>query len=346
VVTADLISRARAGDGDAFSELTEPYLRELQVHCYRMLGSFQDAEDALQNTLLTAWQSLGGFEGRASLRTWLYRIATNRCLDARRAASRRLAKEWDVPGVEPPEPTGLGEVVWLQPFPGAVGEGAIGGPPGPEARYEQTEAISLAFVTALQVLPPRQLAVLILRDVLGFPASEVAGMLDSTVESVNSALKRARASLQRRWPQAAGREPPPASGSPAEDAIVAKFVRAWESADMGALVALLTDDVFMSMPPMPFEYQGRDVVARFCASIFGAGRRFGLVPARANGQPAFGAYLRAPTGIRHGIGLYVLTLSGDRICAMTRFDNSVLPWFGLPRSLPRPPNPGGQPRRQ
>jgi RNA polymerase sigma-70 factor (ECF subfamily) len=333
VVTADLISRARAGDGDAFRELTEPHLRELQVHCYRMLGSVQDAEDALQNTLLTAWQGLAGFEGRASLRTWLYKIATHRCLDARRAASRR-PKEWDVPGVEPPEPTRLGEVVWLQPFPDALLEGAAGGPLGPEARYEQTESISLAFVTALQVLPPRQLAVLILRDVLGFHASEVAGMLDSTVESVTSALKRARASLQRRPPATAGREPPPAAGSPAEDAIVATFVRAWESADLDALVTLLTGDVFMSMPPMPFEYQGRDVVARFCAGLFGAGRRFDLVPTRANGQPAFGAYLRARGGMRHGTGLYVLTLTGDRICALTRFDNSVLPWFGLPRSLP------------
>jgi RNA polymerase sigma-70 factor (ECF subfamily) len=333
VVTADLISRARAGDGDAFRELTEPHLRELQVHCYRMLGSVQDAEDALQNTLLTAWQGLAGFEGRASLRTWLYKIATHRCLDARRAASRR-PKEWDVPGVEPPEPTRLGEVVWLQPFPDTLLEGAAGGPLGPEARYEQTESISLAFVTALQVLPPRQLAVLILRDVLGFHASEVAGMLDSTVESVTSALKRARASLQRRPPATAGREPPPAAGSPAEDAIVATFVRAWESADLDALVSLLTGDVFMSMPPMPFEYQGRDVVARFCAGLFGAGRRFDLVPTRANGQPAFGAYLRARGGMRHGTGLYVLTLTGDRICALTRFDNSVLPWFGLPRSLP------------
>ena len=334
MVTADLISRARAGNGDAFRELTEPYLRELQVHCYRMLGSFQDAEDALQNTLLTAWQSLGGFEGRASLRTWLYRIATHRCLDARRAASRRPAKEWDVTGWPPPEPTRLGEVVWLQPFPEDLLENAAGAPPGPEARYEQTESISLAFVTALQVLPPRQLAVLILRDVLGFHASEVASMLDSTVESVNSALKRARASLQRRWPQAADREPPPASRSPAEDAIVAKFVSAWESADLGALVALLTDDVFIAMPPMPFGYEGRDIVVRFCAGLFGAGRRFELVPARANGQPAFGAYLRAPAGIRHATGFWVLTLADDRICAMTRFEAGVLPWFGLPRSLP------------
>ncbi|MFY9650570.1 RNA polymerase subunit sigma-70, partial [Trebonia sp.] len=289
-VAADLIARARAGDGEAFRELTEPYLRELQVHCYRMLGSFQDAEDALQNTLLAAWQSLEGFEGRASLRTWLYRIATHRCLDARRAASRRPAKEWDVSGVEWPEPTRLGEVVWLQPFPDALLEGAIEVPLGPEARYEQAEAISLAFVTALQVLPPRQLAVLILRDVLGFHASEVAGMLDATVESVNGALKRARASLQRQQQPPAGREPPPAAGSPAEDALVAKFVRAYESADLDAVVALLTDDVFIAMPPIPFGYEGRDVVTRYCASLFSAGRRFDLVPVRANGQPAFGAY--------------------------------------------------------
>jgi RNA polymerase sigma-70 factor (TIGR02960 family) len=334
VVTADLITRARAGDGDAFKELTEPYRRELQVHCYRMLGSFQDAEDALQDALLDAWQGLAGFEGRASIRTWLYRVATNRCLKALRSASRRPAKEWDIPGGEPPEPTRLGEVVWLEPFPDALLEGAISVLPGPEARYEQTESISLAFVTALQVLPPRQVAVLILRDVLGFHATEVAGMLDSTLESVNSALKRARASLQRRLRPAADREPPPACGSPSEDAIVAKFVSAYESADLDAVVALLTDDVFMSMPPMPFEYEGRDVVARFCAGIFGSNRRFYLVPTRANGQPAFGAYLRAPDGIGHGTGLFVLTLTGDRICAMTRFENTALPWFGLPRSLP------------
>jgi RNA polymerase sigma-70 factor (TIGR02960 family) len=334
VATADLFSRARAGDGDAFRELTEPHHRELQVHCYRMLGSFQDAEDALQDTLLAAWQGFGGFEGRASIRTWLYRIATNRCLNALRSARRRPAKEWDVPKVEPPEPTRLGEVVWLEPFPDALLGGGIDVPLGPEARYEQTESISLAFVTALQVLPPRQLAVLILRDVLGFHAKEVADILDSTVESVNSALKRARASLQRRRPTAADREPPSASDSPTEDAILAKFVSAYESADLDALVALLTDDVFISMPPMPFEYEGRDAVARFFASIFGSGRRFDLVPTRANGQPAFGAYLRAPTGIRHGTGLFVLALTGDQICAMTHFDNSVLPWFELPRSLP------------
>jgi RNA polymerase sigma-70 factor (TIGR02960 family) len=322
-VKADLIARARAGDGDAFRELTEPHRRELQVHCYRMLGSLQDAEDALQDTLLAAWQGLAGFEGRASIRTWLYRIATNRCLNALRSASRRPAKAWDIPNVEPPEPTRLGEVVWLEPYPDALLAGAIAGPLGPEARYEQTEAISLAFVTALQVLPARQRAALILRDVLGYPAHEVAGMLDATVASVTSALKRARAGLQRRLPPAA------------ERALVATFVRAYEAADLEALVALLTADISIAMPPYPLEYQGRDAVARFYASLFRAGRMLDLVPTRANGQPAVGAYLRAPTGgIRHGTSLLVLTLAGDRICAITRFHDSVLPWFGLPRSLP------------
>jgi len=331
---ADLLSRARCGDADAFQELTEPHVRELQVHCYRMLGSFADAEDALQDTLLAAWQGLGKFEGRASVRTWLYRIATNQCLSALRSASRRPARAWDVPGVQLPDPTRLGEVVWLEPFPDALLEGVSGVAPGPEATYEQTESISLAFVTALQALPPRQVAVLILRDVLGFHSGEVAGILDSTVESVNSALKRARAGLQRHLLPDVGRVPAPAPGSSAEEAVVAKFVDAWELADVDALVALLTSDVFVSMPPMPFEYEGRDVVARFCAVLFGAGRRFDLMPTRANRQPAFGAYLRGPDGIRHGTGLYVLTLAGDRICAMTRFENSVLSWFGLPLSLP------------
>jgi RNA polymerase sigma-70 factor (TIGR02960 family) len=333
-VTGELLVRARAGDGDAFRELTEPYRRELQVHCYRMLGSFQDAEDALQDALLTAWQGLAGFEGRASLRTWLYRIATNRCLNMRRSDSRRQAKEWNVPNVEPPEPTRLGEVVWLQPFPDDFIEAAKDVRLGPDALHEQAESIFLAFVTALQVLPPRQLAVLILRDVLGFHANEVADMLDSTVDSVNSALKRARASLRRRQQSTADHEPPPAANSHAEDAIVARFVRAYQAADLDAVVALLTDDVFISMPPMPFEFEGKDAAARFCGTIFSAGRRFDLLPTRANGQPAFGSYLHAPDGIAHAVGLIVLTLSGNQISAMTRFENTVMPWFGLPRSLP------------
>jgi Sigma-70, region 4/SnoaL-like domain len=205
---------------------------------------------------------------------------------------------------------------------------------GPEARYEQTQSISLAFVAALQVLPPRQLAVLILRDVLGFHADEVARMMESTVQSADSALKRARASLRRHWLPSAERVAPPAVDSAAEATVVAKFANAYSSGDLDALVDLLTDDVFMSMPPMPLEYLRRDPVARFLALIFSANRRFELVPVRANGQPAFGTYLRAPTGPFPGVGLIVLTISGQHISAMSRFDKSVLPWFGLPPSLP------------
>jgi RNA polymerase sigma-70 factor (TIGR02960 family) len=231
-----------------------------------------------------------------------------------------------MPAVQPPEPTGFGEIPWLEPYPDSLLADAL--EVGPEARYAQTEAISLAFVTALQMLPPRQLAVLILRDVLGFRAGEVAEMLETTVESVNSALKRARTGLQRQR----GQEPAPDSHT--EHELVARFARAYESGDVDALVALFTSDVFVSMPPIPLEYRGIDVVTRLFAGIFGSGRRVDLVPTRANGQPAFGAYLRSSSGIRHGSGLFVLTLSGDRICAFTRFDSGVMPWFGLPRSLP------------
>jgi RNA polymerase sigma-70 factor (TIGR02960 family) len=334
VGTVELITSAQAGSGEAFDELTQPFRRELLVHCYRMLGSFQDAEDVLQDTLLAAWQGLGSFEERASLRTWLYRIATNRCLNASRSTSRRQAKQWDVPGVEPPAPTRLGEVPWLQPFPDILLEGVIDLPPGPEARYEQTESISLAFVAALQILPPRQLAVLVLRDVLGFRASEVADMLDSTVESVNSALKRARASLTQRLPSMGGTRSGFGALSPIEDEIVGKFVTAYESADLDSLVALLTDEVFISMPPLPFEYQGQAAASRFFASIFDSGRQFELVPTRANAQPALGAYVRGPQGTSHGAGVFVITVDGNQIAAMTRFENTVMPWFGLPRSLP------------
>ena len=319
--TVELLSKARAGDGDAFRALVQPHRAELLVHCYRMLGSLQDAEDALQDTLLDAWRAIAGFEQRASIRTWLYRIATNRCLNARRSTTRRQAKEWNIPHVEPPEPTRLGEIVWLEPCPDALLELPL----GPEARYEQAESVSLAFITALQMLPPRQVAVLVLRDVLGFHANEVADMLDTTVDSVTSALKRARATLARHRPRPAVA----VSG----DAVVAKFVRAWESADLDALVDLLTDDVFISMPPVPFEYEGRELAAEFCGRVFAAGRRVELVATRANGQPAFGVYLRDANGIRHGTAFYVLTVAGDRISAMTAFDKSVLPSFGLPRSL-------------
>ncbi len=334
--TAGLMSKARAGDGDAFRELTDPYRRELLLHCYRMLASFQDAEDAVQDTLLAAWQGLGAFEGRASLRTWFYRIATNRCLSVLRSANRRPARHWDLAGAEPPEPSRLGEVVWLEPYPDALLEGVPSAPPGPESRYEQTESISLAFVTALQTLAPRQVAVLILRDVLGFRAGETAEMLDTSLDSVNSALKRARAGLHHRVPSIARSPTAPAEGlSAAQAAVVAQFVRAYEAGDIAALIELLTDDVFVSMPPIPLEYEGKDAVARFYAEIIQPGRTTDLMPTRANGQPAFGIYIQAQTGVRHAAGLLALTLTGNTISAYTRFDNSVLPSFGLPRSLPR-----------
>jgi RNA polymerase sigma-70 factor (ECF subfamily) len=329
-MTATLIAKARAGDHDAFRALTDPYRRALQVHCYRMLGSYHDAEEVLQETLLAAWQGLPRFEERASLLNWLYKIATNRSLNARRAISRRPAKAWDIAGIDLLEPTRLDEVVWLEPFPDAVIAGAVVLPEWPDARIERTETISLAFVKALQLLPPRQIAVLILRDVIGFSAEEVAGMLDASLDAVNSALKRARAGLEAHRPDDEIKAP--AAGSPAEDAIIARFVTAWERADLDALVSALTDDVFMAMPPMPYEYLGRDIVRQFCANTFSAGRRLELVRTRANGQPAFGVYMHAPGGCR-GIGLYVLTLAGDRICGMTRFESRVLAWFGLPLSL-------------
>ena len=335
-MVTELMDRARAGDGEAFGQLTDPHRRELQVHCYRILGSVQDAEDALQDTLLAAWQGLVGFEERASLRTWLYRIATNRCLNALRSAGRRPPMPWPLPDVEPPEPTRLGEAPWLEPYPDALLEGLPDTPPGPEARYETSEAISLAFITALQVLPPRQRAVLILRDVLGYHASEAADMLDSTVESVNSALKRARATVGRRLEPYERDEPPPTPGSADEAELVAGLTRAYETGDVESLVALLTEDVRVAMPPVPLEYEGRDLVARFHAAVtFRHGRTYQLVPTRANGQLAFGAYLRNPSdGVRHAVGLLVVTITGDRISAITRFDNSGLGRFGLPRTLP------------
>jgi RNA polymerase sigma-70 factor (TIGR02960 family) len=334
VVTMDLLDRARAGDGEAFGQLVEPYRRELQVHCYRILGSMQDAEDALQDILLSAWQGLAGFQGRASVRTWLYRVATSRCLDALRSPSRRPPMSAPMPGLDPPEPTRLGEVLWLEPYPDVLLEGLADSAPGPEARYQAREAISLAFISALQLLPPRQRAALILRDVLGFHAREAAQILDTSQEAVTSALKRARAALARQ-PPSGEREAPPPPNSAAEQQLVERLTRAFETADVDGIVALLTDDAWLTMPPLALQYQGRKLAARFLtATAFRPGWTARLIATRANGQPAFGFYVRDPHARSHAIGLLVLTLSGSRICAMTRFDTSVLPRFGLPRTLP------------
>ena len=271
--------------------------------------------------VLSAWRGLGGFQERASLRTWLYRIATNRCLDAARSARRRPAKAWDVPNVELLEPTRRDEVVWLEPYPDSLLAGGAEIPLGPEARYTQIEAVSLAFMTALQLLPPRQLAVLVLRDVLGFPAREVAEMLDSTVESVTSALKRARAGLSDQLPSDPRAGRPPQTGIPGRGRSGRRFAQAWEAADTDAVVALLTEDAVIAMPPMPFGYDGRDVVAQFFGGLFDGGRRFDLVA-----QPG-----QRPTGLRglppHPDRSIVppsactcCTLAGDRITTLTRFD--------------------------
>ena len=332
-MATDLIDRARAGDGQAFRQLVEPYQRELQVHCYRILGSAQDAEDAMQETLLAAWRGLSGFEQRSSLRTWLYRIATTRSLNALRSAGRRPSMEWSSRDVEPPEPTRLGEVPWLEPYPDLLLAELPDDAPGPQARYEAREAISLAFVAALQVLPPRQRAALILRDVLGFATSEAAEILRASEQSVASAVKRARATLARELP--GQREAPPPPHSAAEQRLVARLTEAWEAADVDGIVALLTEDAWLTMPPLPLEYQGRDLAARFLTLAFRRRRRYRLVATQANGQPAFGLYLGDPHApVLHANGLLVLTLAGERISMITRFDPSVLPRFGLPRSLP------------
>lgn len=329
-MTPDLIDRACAGDGDAFRLLMEPHRLELQAHCYRMLGSLQDSEDMVQNTLVAAWQGLPDFERRASLRTWLYRIATNQCLSAVRAAKSRPVQAVEISSLDLPEPTNIGEIVWLEPYPDDLLDGSGAWATGPETRYELQESISLAFLTALQVLPARQRAVLILREVLGFRAGEVAEMLGSTVESVNSALKRARAGLdqhRRQDPNA------PTPNSQAEQALVSAFVHAYQSSDVEALIDLLAADVRVSMPPIPLEYQGRDAVRTFYTEVFRT-RRYSLIPSRANGQPAFGTYLHTNTGTAPiATGLLVLSIHNDRICGLTRFDGHVLPRFDLPHEL-------------
>jgi RNA polymerase sigma-70 factor (TIGR02960 family) len=332
------LSRARAGDEAAFAALTDPYRRELQLHCYRILGSVQDAEDLLQETLLAAWRGLDRFEERASLRAWLYRIATNRCLNALRDSGRRPRQALPPSDLLAtlPEPTRRGEPLWLEPYPDALLEGLADTAAGPEARYEATEAVGLAFLTALQRLPPLQRAVLVLRDVLGFRAAEVATMLDTSEASVKAALQRARGTVDARLP-AGQRERAPLPSSSRERAVVARFAEAFTAGDVEGVVSLLTDDALGTMPPEPAEYQGREAMAVFLEDRFSrrGDRRTRLVPIRANSQPAFGCYFQDPhASIAHAHGLVVLTLEGDRISVITRFiDNSVLPHFGLPRTL-------------
>jgi RNA polymerase sigma-70 factor (ECF subfamily) len=327
-----------ATDDQAFRELVEPYRRELQLHCYRIVGSVQDAEDLVQETLLAAWRGLAGFEGRSSLRSWLYRIATNRCLNAMRDSGRRprttVARDDEF--FQRPEPTHRAEPIWLDPYPDVLLEGLADAEPGPEARYETREALALSFVVGLQHLPPQQRAALVLRDVLGFRAAEVAEMLDSTEASVNSALQRARSGLDARTAEGR-RERAPLPSSAHERDLLGRFADAFERGDVDGVVALMTDDAWLRMPPDPEEYQGHAAITEFLGDLFEwhAGKGFRLVATRANSQPAYGYYLTDPRApIAHAGGLQVLTLEGDRISAITRFgDVSVFPYFGLPRTL-------------
>jgi RNA polymerase sigma-70 factor (TIGR02960 family) len=315
------IHGARAGDEHAFGELVKPFERELRLHCYRMLGSLQDAEDLLQETLLAAWRGLDGFEQRASLRAWLYRIATNRCLNALRERGRRPTVD-ELRGA--PAPTRYIEPFWLDPFP----DEALPDPaPGPEARYERREATQLAFVAGLARLPERQRAALVLRDVLGFRTDEVAAMLDVSPQSVKGSLARARTSLQERIP---ARETAPLPDSPAARELAARFSDAVESGDTASLVALLSQDARLTMPPLPLEYVGRAAIGAFLdqrAEVRGV--PLAVRPTRANGHPAFGCYVRG-----QGCGMLALTLGGEHVVAMTFFfDTTLVDWFGLPREI-------------
>ncbi len=330
-----LLERARAGDDRAFAQLTTPYRRELQFHCYRMLGSVSDAEDMLQETLLAAWIALPRFEGRSSLRAWLYRIATNRALNALR--DRPPRPEPPKPPFQPPEPTSWGDPGWLEPYPDTLLDAAADANPGPAARYETREAIELSFIAGLQKLPPRQRAALVLRDVLGFRTDETAQMLETSEPAVKSALQRARATLAE--PHAASsHELTPAPGSERERSIARRFAEAFMAADVTALLSLLTDDAMLTMPPAPHEYRGLTAIAAFQSASFAyrGDRRLHLLPTRANTQPAFGAYMQdEETGLARAAGLIVLTLRGEQIAAVTRFHHDrLLPRFGLPLELP------------
>jgi RNA polymerase sigma-70 factor, ECF subfamily len=326
--TSDLLTAAREGDENAFAALIEPHRRDLHAHCYRMLGSLQDAEDALQDALLRSWRGLDRFEGRASLRTWLHRIATNACLDlAKRRPQRVLPIDYG-PSSDPHDGPGepLIESVWVEPY------------PDEHVAYEQRESVELAFVAALQHLPASQRAVLILREVLGFSAREVADTLDSSVASVNSALQRARKAVDERLPAQSQQATVRTLGDQRLHELVDAYVDAWERGDVEAVAAMLADDALVTMPPMATWFRGRDAFATFLAEWAFAQRgcRPGrLVRAHANGQVAFGSYRwDDEAGAFRGHVLQVLTLDGDRIAEVTGFVEPALFWrFGLPATL-------------
>lgn len=318
----EALAAARSGDELAFAQLTAPYRGELRVHCYRLLGSLHDAEDVVQETLLAAWRALPEFEERSSMRTWLYRIATNRCSNARRDASRRPPQPLPF---EVPEPTRAGDVSWLEPFPDSLLD--------PEKSYQAMESVGVAFISALQRLPPRQTAVLVLRDALEFSGSEVADMLGTTTTAVKAALQRARATLHGDTEVM----DPPGRGSDTERELTRRFAAAYSARDVDAVVALLTDDAWLTMPPWPHEYQGRGVIAEFLRGVpaFRDRNPLRLIATRANGGPAFGVYARlAGESDFRATGLLVLGLAGERVGMLTHFPPAdVFPRFDLPITL-------------
>jgi RNA polymerase sigma-70 factor (ECF subfamily) len=330
---------ALPGDREAFERLVEPYRRELQLHCYRMLGSLHDAEDLVQETLLCAWRGRDRFEGRASVRNWLYTIATNACLNAlaRGGRARRVLPETQGgPGGQPREDGPATEVAWLDPYPDAWLEGIADAAPGPEARVEQREAVQLAFVAAIQHLPPRQRAILLLRDVLALSAGETARLLDSSIAAVNSALQRARATLAQRFPSGEPRAQPAPDAR--QQALLARLVRTWEDADLGGFVALLREDAVLSMPPGQQWYRGQAAIRAFLSWAWQRpGNRYScLVPTAANRQPAFAQYVRGPDEPRwQAHAIWLPTIQDDAIAVLHGFiEPRLFPAFGLPAVLP------------
>ena len=341
---AENLAAARQGDSQRFSELTEPFRRELQVHCYRILGSLHEAEDMVQETILRAWKRLDTYEGRASFRSWLYKIATNACLDVLdQRRSRRLLPNQSGPAadahaqISPPS----SEIIWLEPIPDEwlADSSAI----NPEARYTKSESISLAFLTALQALPPRQRAVLILRDILDFSANETADVLELTVSSVNSALHRARTTLSQNYHGREQQLSVPSQTDERTQWLLDHFIKAWESADVDGLVALLKADAALAMPPSPSWYQGREAIGVFVAgTVFAddgmfegkAAQRWRLIQTNANGAPAFAIYQRSGKNQYQAFGLHVLECEGNQISQITSFIDPSLPaQFGLPQRL-------------
>jgi RNA polymerase sigma-70 factor, ECF subfamily len=342
------LTAARMGDQEAFQSLAEPYRRDIQLHCYRMLGSLQDAEDLVQETFLRAWRGLDHFEGRSSFRSWLYRIATNACLDmlARRAnRSRVMPETQSLPATDMPGSVPATEIPWLEPYPDSLLEGITDPAPGPDARYELHESVQLAFVAAIQLLPPRQRAVLLLRDVLGWSAAETAGLLDTSLASANSALQRARATLTKEFP---GGEPAmlPAPNDQERD-LLDRYIQAWDTADVEGFVALLRDDAIISMPPWPHWYQGHEAIRTFLRWIWRSrdantserANTYRLVETAANRQPAYVVYRRGPNETDwHAHAIQVLTLRDGAIKGMITFrDARFVTAFGLPEVVP-----GGQ----